>query len=138
MKLPRRQFLRLAAGAAALPIRSRFAWAQAYPTRPVRIVLGYPAGGGADIVARLIAQGLSEPVRQPSVVENRPGAGTTLATEVVVRAPGDGYTLLFTTSANAFNATLYNNLSFSFIRDVAPVASIVRVANVMVVNPSFP
>jgi tripartite-type tricarboxylate transporter receptor subunit TctC len=138
MKLPRRQFFHLVAGAAALPAVSRFAWAQAYPTRPVRIIVGFPAGGGADIVARLIGQWLSERLGQQFIIENRPGAGTNIATEAVVRAPADGYTLLLVHAANAFNATLYDKLNFNFIRDIAPVAGIMVVPNVMVVNPSVP
>ncbi len=137
MKLPRRKFLHLAAGAAALPAVSRFAWAQAYPTRPVRIVIGYPAGGGADILARLIGQWLSEWVGQPFVIESWPGAGTNIAAEAVVRAPADGYTLLYVSAPNAINATLYEKLNFNFIRDIAPVASLARGAFVMVVNPSI-
>jgi tripartite-type tricarboxylate transporter receptor subunit TctC len=139
MKLPhRRQVLRLAAGAPALPAVSRFAWAQAYPTRPVRIIVGVPPGGGIDIVARLIGQWLSERLHQPFIIENRPGAGTNIATEAVVRAHADGYTLLLVTAANAINTTLYEKLNFSFIRDIAPVASIIVVPNVMLVNPSVP
>ena len=138
MKLPRRSFLHLAAGAAALPAVSRIARAQTYPTRPVRIVVGFAAGGGADIVARLIGQWLSERLGQQFIIENRPGAGSNIATEAVVRAPPDGYTLLLVTSPNAINATLYDKLNFNFIRDIAPVACIIRVPNVMVVNPSFP
>jgi tripartite-type tricarboxylate transporter receptor subunit TctC len=139
MKLPRRTFLHLAAGAAALPARSSFAWAQAYPTRPVRIVVGFAAGGGADIVARLLGQWLSERLGQPFVIENRPGAGSNIGTETVVRAAPDGYTLLMVIlPANAINATLYDKLNFNFIRDIAPVASLTRDPNVMVVNPSFP
>jgi tripartite-type tricarboxylate transporter receptor subunit TctC len=139
MKLPRRQFLHLAAGAAALPAVSRIARAQTYPTRPVRIIVGFPAGGSAsDIVARLMGQWLSERLGQQFVVENRPGAATNLATEAVVRAPPDGYTLLFVTATNALNHTLYNNLSFNFIRDIAPVAGTIRVPFVMLVNPSVP
>jgi tripartite-type tricarboxylate transporter receptor subunit TctC len=138
MKLPRRQFLHLAAGAAALPTASRFAWAQAYPDRPVRIVVGFAAGGGSDIIARLIGQYLSERLGQPFIIENRPGASGNIATEAVVRAPADGYTLLLVTAPNAINATLYDRLSFNFIRDIAPVASIGREPNVMVVHPSFP
>ncbi len=138
MKLPRRQFLHLAAGAAALPAVSRFAWAQAYPARPVRLIVPAPAGGGYDIVARLMSQFLSESLGQPFVVENRPGAGTNIGTETVVRAPADGYTLLLVAAANAINATLYENLKFNFIRDIAPVAGIMRVPNVVVVNPSVP
>jgi|SRR3984893_13836734 len=138
MKLPRRTFLHLAVGAAALPAVSRVAQAQTYPTRPVRIVVGYAAGGPADIVARLIAQWLSERLGQPFLVENRTGAATNIATEAVVRAPADGYTLLFVNAANAINTTLYEKLSFNFIRDIAPVANVVRVPNVVAVHPSFP
>jgi tripartite-type tricarboxylate transporter receptor subunit TctC len=139
MKLPhRRQFLHLAAGAAALPATSRVAMAQAYPSRPVRIIVGFPAGGGADIVARLIGQWLSERLGQQFIIENRPGAGTNIATEAVVRAPADGYTLLLVHSSNAMNATLYDKLNFNFIRDIAPVAGIMVVPNVMVVHPSVP
>ncbi len=138
MKLPRRKFLRLAAGVAALPAASRSASAQAYPTRPVRIIVGYAAGGGVDIAARLIGQWLSERLGQQFVIENRPGAGTNIATEAVVRAPADGYTLLLVNAANAINATLYDKLNYNFLRDIAPAGSIIRVALVMVVNPSFP
>lgn len=138
MKLPRRTFLHLAAGAAALPAVSRIAWAQAYPTRPVRIIVGVAAGGGTDIVGRLIGQWLSERLGQQFVIENRPGAGTTIGTEVVVRAPADGYTLLLVSSDSAINATLYEKLSFNFIRDIAPVAGIVRLPFLMLVNPSVP
>jgi len=138
MRLPRRKFLHLAAGAAALPIASRIASAQGYPTRPVRLIVGYAPGGGVDIVARLISQWLSERLGQSFVVENRPGAATNIATEAVVRAPADGYTLLLADAAAAINATLYDKLNFNFIRDIAPVAGIIRAANVMEVNPSFP
>jgi tripartite-type tricarboxylate transporter receptor subunit TctC len=138
MKLPRRQFLHLAAGAAALPAVSRIAWAQAYPTRPVRVIVGFPAGGGSDIAARLIGQWLQERLGQAFIVENRPGSGTNLAAEAVVRAASDGYTLLFITAANAINATLYDNLRFNLIHDIAPVAGLIRNAFVMTVNPSFP
>jgi tripartite-type tricarboxylate transporter receptor subunit TctC len=139
MKLPhRRQFLRLAAGAAALPAVSRFARAQAYPARPVRMIVGFAPGGGVDITARLIGQWLSERLGQQFLIENRPGAGSNIATEAVVRAAADGYTLLLVTVSNAFNATLYDKLNFNFIRDIAPVAGIMRVPNVMVVNPSVP
>src|SRR5262245_36276646 len=138
MKLPRRNFLHLAAGAAALPALSRIAWAQAYPTRPVRLIVGFPAGGGVDIIARLIGQWLSERLGQPFVVENRPGANSNIGTEAVVRAPADGYTLLVVGAWNAINATLYENLKFSFIRDITPVAGVARYSNVMVLHPSFP
>jgi tripartite-type tricarboxylate transporter receptor subunit TctC len=120
MKLPRRNFLHLAAGAAALPAVTRIARAQAYPTRPVRIIVGFPAGFLADTVARLIAQSLSDSLRQQFVVENRPGASSNIATDAVVRAPPDGYSLLLVTQTNATNATLYENLGFNFIRDIAP------------------
>src|SRR6476620_5422971 len=133
MKLPRRRFLHLAAGAAALPLLSRVARAQAYPSRPVRIVVGFAPGGGADIVARLIGQWLSERLGQTMVIENRPGAATNIAMEAVVRAPPDGYTLAMVTSTNAINATLYEKLNFNFIRDIAPVGGISRVPNVMAV-----
>jgi tripartite-type tricarboxylate transporter receptor subunit TctC len=136
MKLPRRQFLHLAAGAAALPALSRFAWAQAYPTRPVRIIVGFAAGNGPDILARLLGPWLSERLGEPFVIENRPGAGTNTGTETVVKSPPDGYTLLMVTPANTINATLYDNLNFNFIRDIAPIASISRDPNVMLVNPS--
>jgi tripartite-type tricarboxylate transporter receptor subunit TctC len=138
MKLPRRNFLHLAAGAAALPAVSRIAFAQAYPSRPVRIVVGFAAGGGIDTIARLMGQWLSERLGQPFVVENRPGAGGNVGTEAVVRAAPDGYTLLLAFSSNAINATLYEKLNFSFIRDIAPVAGVIRVPNVMLVNPSVP
>src|SRR5712672_886859 len=138
MKVPRRTFLHLAAGAAALPAASRIAKAQAYPTRPVRIVVPFPPGGGNDILARLIGQWLSERLGQPFIIENRPGAGGNIATEAVVRAPPDGYTLLAVGSNNMINATLYEKLNFDFIRDIALVASIYRVPQVMEVNPSFP
>jgi tripartite-type tricarboxylate transporter receptor subunit TctC len=140
MKLPhRRNFLCLAAGAAALPLTaSRAARAQSYPSRPVRWIVGFTPGGGNDIVARLMGQWLSERLGQPVVIENRPGAATNIATEAVVRAPPDGYTLLFVAAPSAINATLYEKLNFNFIRDIAPVAGIVRIPNVMVVNPSVP
>jgi tripartite-type tricarboxylate transporter receptor subunit TctC len=134
----RRQFLQLAAGLTALPAASRIARAQSYPSRPVRIVVGYAAGGTTDICARLIGQWLSERLGQSFVVENRPGAGSNVATEGAVRAPADGYTLLLATISNAINATLYDKLNFNFIRDIAPVAGIIRVPNVMEVNPSVP
>src|SRR5215831_8486864 len=138
MKLPRRKFLHLAAGAAAQAAMPRIAWAQAYPTRPVRIVVGLAAGQAIDIVTRIIGQSLSERLGQQFVVENRPGAGGNIGTEVVVRAPADGYTLLAVGSNNMINATLYEKLNFDFIRDIAPVASVYRVPQVMEVNPSFP
>jgi tripartite-type tricarboxylate transporter receptor subunit TctC len=139
MKLPhRRHFLHLAAGAAALPAVSRFAWAQTYPTKPVRILVGFAPGGGVDIMARLIGQWLSERLGQPFVIENRPVAGTNIATEAVVRASPDGYTLLVVSSANTINATLYDKLNFVFLRDIAPVAGIISLPFVMVANPSVP
>jgi tripartite-type tricarboxylate transporter receptor subunit TctC len=138
VKLPRRQFLHLAAGAAALPAVTRIARAQVYPSRPVRIVVGFPAGGGVDIVARLMGQWLSERLGQPFVIENRPGANSNIGTEAVVRAAADGYTLLLVHASNAINTTLYEKLNFNFIRDVAPVAGIMVVPNVMVVHPSVP
>ncbi|HZN30043.1 MAG TPA: tripartite tricarboxylate transporter substrate binding protein [Xanthobacteraceae bacterium] len=138
MKLPRRRFLQLAAGAAALPAVTRMAAAQSYPARPLRMIIGYPPGGSADITARLTGQWLSERLGQPVVIESRPGAATNLATEAVVRAPGDGYTLLLVAPANAINATLYDKLSFNFLRDIVPVAGIIRFPNVVVVNPSLP
>src|SRR5262245_20975644 len=139
MKLPlRRQFLHLAAASAALPAVSRFAWAQAYPSRPVRIIVPVGAAGVTDIMARLIGQWLSERLGQPFVIENRPGAGNTIGTEAVVRAPADGYTLLLVGAPNAINVSLYGKASFDFIRDIAPVASIARVSNVLAVNLSVP
>jgi len=138
MNFPRRRFMHLAAGAAALPALSRFAWAQPYPSRPVRLMVGYAAGGSVDIMARLIGQWLSERLGQPFTVENRPGAGTNIATEAVVRAAPDGYTLLLVGAPNAINATLYDKLNYNFIRDMVPVAGIIRFPNIMVVNPSVP
>jgi tripartite-type tricarboxylate transporter receptor subunit TctC len=138
MKLPRRAFLRLAAGAAALPAVSRIAWAQAYPTRPVRIIVGAAPSGSFDIMARLIGQRLSEQLGQPFVIDNRPGAVGNIATEAVVRSPADGYTLLLVGAPHAINATLYDKLNFNFIRDIAPVAGIDREPLVMAVNPSVP
>src|SRR5215470_10506883 len=139
MKLPhRRQFLHLTAGAAMVPAVSRVASAQAYPSRPVRIIVGFTAGGGVDIAARLIGQWLSERLAQQFVIENRPGAGTNIATEAVARGPADGYTLLLVNPANAINATLYERLNFNFMSDFAPVAGIMRVPNIMQVNPSVP
>jgi tripartite-type tricarboxylate transporter receptor subunit TctC len=138
MELLRRRFLNLAAGAAALPAVSRFACAQAYPTRPVHIVVGFPPGGFIDTTGRLIGPWLSDRLGQPFIIENRPGATSNIATEAVVRAAPDGYTLLAASDANAFNATIYENLKFNFIRDITPVASIGRAFFVMVVNPSVP
>jgi tripartite-type tricarboxylate transporter receptor subunit TctC len=139
MKLPhRRRFLHLAAGAAALPTTSRFGWAQAYPNRPVRMIVGFPAGGQADMVARLIGQWLQERLGQPFVVENRPGAAGNIAAEAVVRAVPDGYTLLMATAAVAINATLYDKLNFDLLRDIRPVASIIRVPLVLELNPLVP
>jgi tripartite-type tricarboxylate transporter receptor subunit TctC len=138
MPLPRRHFLRLAAGAVALPGVSQIANAQAYPTRPVRLVSGYAAGGVVDIVARLIGSQLSERLGQSFIIEDRPGAGSNLATELVVRAAPDGYTLLLSSSSNSWNATLYERLNFDFIRDTAPVATITHSFNVMEVHPSVP
>src|SRR5262249_38677012 len=136
--LGRRTLLHLAAGAAALPAVSRFARAQAYPSRPVRILVGYAAGGPLDTSARLIAQWLSERLGQQFIIENRPGAASNIATEAVVRARPDGYTLLQASASNAWNAALYDNLSFNFIRDIAPIATVRRAAGLMEVNPSFP
>jgi len=138
MSLPRRRFLHLAAGIAALPAVARIARAQAYPTRPVRLILGYAPGGSPDIVARLIGQWLSERLGQPVVIENRPGAASNIGTEAAVRAPADGYTLLYVTTANAINATLYDKLNFNFMRDIAPVAGVIRVPNLISTNLSIP
>jgi tripartite-type tricarboxylate transporter receptor subunit TctC len=138
MKLPRREFLHLAAGAAALPAASRFAWAQAYPTRSVRIIAATGPGGAPDIFARLLGQWLSERLGQQFVTENRPGGGNTIGTEAVVRAPPDGYTLLLVDGTASINATLYEKLNYNFIRDIATVAGIVRLPNLMMVNPSVP
>jgi tripartite-type tricarboxylate transporter receptor subunit TctC len=138
MTLPRRRFLQLTAGVAALPMLSRMARAQTFPSRPVRIVVPTAAGGPNDIVTRLIGQWLSEHLGQPVIIENRPGAGTNLATEVVVRAPPDGYTLFSAGPASAINATLYDKLSFNFLHDTSAVAGIMRVSNILVVHPSFP
>ena len=138
MKLRRRKFLRLATGAAALPVISRVAWAQAYPSRPVRIIVPFPAGQATDTIARLMGQSLSEWLGQPFVIENRTGAGGNIGTETVVRATPDGYTLLLVGLSSAINATLCEKLNFNFIRDIAPVASIGGGPYVMVVNPSVP
>jgi tripartite-type tricarboxylate transporter receptor subunit TctC len=137
MKLPRRQFLYLAAGV-VLPAMSRVTWSQAYPTRPVRLISGFPAGGPSDILARLMGQWLSERLGQPFVVENRPGAASNIATEAVVRGAADGYTLLIITSANTINATLYDKLNYNFIRDTVPIAGFIRVPQVLEVHPSVP
>src|SRR6184192_3835453 len=138
MKLPRRTFLHLATGAAALPVFPRVARAQAYPSRPVRIIVGFAPGQAIDIVTRLLGQWLSERLGQQFIIENRPGAASNIATEAVVRGPADGYTLLMITSANLINATLYDKLNYNFIRDIVPVASIDRVPHVMAVNSSVP
>lgn len=138
MKLTRRHFLRLATGACALPTMAGFAWGGLYPSRPVRIMVGFAAGGPNDILARLIGQRLSQRLGQQFIVENRSGAGSNIATEAVVRAPPDGYTLLLVGSPNAINATLYDKLNFNFIRDIAPVAGLFRGALVLLVHPSVP
>jgi tripartite-type tricarboxylate transporter receptor subunit TctC len=138
MKLPRRQFLHLAAGAAALPFSPHVARAQAYPVRPVRLIVAFAPGGTGDILARLMGQWLSERLGQPFVIENRPGAGSNIATEAVVNAPADGHTLLLVSTSGAINATLYDKLNFNFIRDIAPVSGLIRAPNVLEVHPSFP
>ena len=138
MTITRRQFLHLAAGAAALPVVSRIAWAQAYPSRPVRVIVPFPPAGNNDLVARLIGQWLSERLGQQFFIDNRPGAGTNIGTEAVVRAPADGYTLLIAAPPSAINATLYQKLNFNFIRDTVPVASVLRAPFVMETNPSLP
>jgi len=138
MKLPRRNFLRLAASASTLPVASRVAKAQTYPTRPVRIIVGFPAGGQIDIIARLIGQWLSDRLGQQFFIDNRPGAASNIAAEAVVRSPADGYTLFLANGTNAVNATLYDNLRFNFVRDIAPIASICRIPLVLYVHPSFP
>ena len=138
MTIPRRRFLHLAAGAAAVPMTSQVAWAQAYPARPVRWIIGFAPGGTTDVISRLIVQYLTEQLGQPFIVESRPGAATNLATEMVTRSPADGYTLLFIGSPNAINTSLYTRLNFSFSRDIAPVAAIVSVPTIMVVHPSVP
>jgi tripartite-type tricarboxylate transporter receptor subunit TctC len=138
MILHRRRFLRLAASAVALPAVSRGALAQTYPARPVKLIIGYPPGGSADITARLIAQFLSERLGQPFIVESRPGAGTNIATEAVINAPADGYTLMLVAPANAINAALYEKLNHNYLRDTAQVAGLIRFPNVVVVNPSVP
>src|ERR1700722_7238021 len=138
MRLPRRRFLHLAASAAVFLPLSRTAWALDYPTPPVRIIVGFTAGGPFAVVARLVGQRLAEQLHQPFIVENRPGGSTNIATDAVIRAPADGYTLLLGGATNAINATFYEKLNFNFIRDTAPVAGVVRFPNVMEVNPSFP
>jgi tripartite-type tricarboxylate transporter receptor subunit TctC len=138
MNLPRRQFLHLASSAAAIPTVSSFAWAQAYPSRPVRLIVPLAPGGVSDIVARLMGQWLSERLGQPFLIENRSGGGTNVGTEAVVRAPADGYTLLMVDTTQAINATLYHKLNFHFISDITPVASVIRAAMVLLVNPSVP
>src|SRR5712671_922353 len=138
MKHPRRQFLHLAAGAVALPAVSRVAWAQSYPSRPVRVVVATAAGGANDIIMRLIGPWLAERLGQQFIIENRPGGSNNIGTEAVVRAPADGHTLHLANAVNAINATLYDKLSYDFIRDIAPVASLIRVPILLVVNPSVP
>jgi tripartite-type tricarboxylate transporter receptor subunit TctC len=138
MNPSRRQFMSVAVGSAAIPCLSSLAWPQSYPLRPVRIIVGFSAATGADILARLMGQWLSEKLGQQFVIENHPGAGTNIATEAVVRSQPDGYTLLAVSPANAINATLYEKLNFDFIRDIAPVASVMRTPNVMLVNPAVP
>ena len=138
MKFARRQFLQLAAGAAVLPAASGIASAETYPARPIRLIIGYTPGGSADLTARLMGQWLSERLGQPFVIENRPGGGTNIATEAVVRAAPDGYTLLLVAPANAINATLYEKLNFNFLRDIEPIAGIIRFPNVVAVNPQVP
>jgi tripartite-type tricarboxylate transporter receptor subunit TctC len=138
MKLPRRRFLHLAAGAAALPFAPQLVRAQTYPSRPVRLVVGFGAGTASDIAARMIGQWLTERLGQPIIVENRPGAASNMAAQSVVRAPADGYTFLTVTTTNAINATLYNKLEFNLVHDIAAVAGLIRVPNVMVINPSVP
>src|SRR3954468_10788299 len=138
MKLARRKLFRLSAGAVAVAALPRIARAQSYPSRPVRLVVGLPAGTALDIIGRLAGQALQERLGQPVVIENRTGAGGNIGTEAVVRAPADGYTLLMISSGNAYNASLYDRLNFNFSRDITPIASFTRAAGVMVVNPSFP
>jgi tripartite-type tricarboxylate transporter receptor subunit TctC len=138
MRVSRRQSLKLAAGAAALPGMSRWAGAQTYPARPVRLLVGYPPGGASDIIARLMGQWMSERLGRPFIIENRPGAASNIATETVARSPADGYTLLMVVPPHAINATLYEKLNYNFIRDIAPVAGIILTPNVIVVNPSVP
>jgi hypothetical protein len=137
-KHPRRRFLGLAAGAAALPTVSRFAWSQTYPSRPVRLIVPFGSAGATDITARLVGQWLSERLGQQFIIENRPGAGGNIGTEAVVRSPPDGHTLIMAGNYNAWNPALYDKLSFNFLRDIAPVASIIRFPSIMVINPSVP
>jgi tripartite-type tricarboxylate transporter receptor subunit TctC len=137
MDLPRRRFLHLAAGTALVPTASRRVWAQAYPARPVRVIIGFPPGGPSDLSARLIGQRLSQRLGQPFVIENRPGGASNIATEAVARAAADGHSLLLVSSANAVNASLYDNLNFNFIRDIAPVAGVMRIPIIMVANASI-
>src|SRR5215471_8482204 len=138
MKSSRRHFLQLASGATALPATSRLARAQSWPSRPVRLIIGYTPGGSADLTARLMGQWLSEKLGQSFIIENRPGGGTNIATEAVLRSPADGYTLLLVAPANAINATLYDKLNFNFIKEAEPIAGLIRFPNVVVVNPSLP
>src|SRR3954463_12728074 len=138
MKRSRRQFMRLAGGASALPFLSHLARAETYPTRPVRILVGFAAGGNFDLVARVLGQSLSERLGQQFIIENRPGASSNLATEAAIRAPADGYTLLLGGAVNAVNATLLEKLNFDFARDIAPISGVVQFPNVMTVGPSFP
>ena len=138
MNIQRRQLIKLLGAAATVPIFPKMAWAQDYPTRPIRLVVGFPAGGSPDIIARLVGQALSRRLGQPIIIENKPGAGSNIATETVVRAKSDGYTLLLVLATNTINATLYNNLNFDFTRDIAPIAGVMSVPNVLVVNPSVP
>src|SRR5262245_22797483 len=138
VKLPRRKYLHLAAGGVALPAVSRFAQAQAYPASPVRLIFSYAPGGSADVTARIMAQWLTERLGQPVIPESRPGAGSNIGTEAVVRSAPDGYTLLLVAPANAINATLYDKLNYDFLRDIVPVASLIRFGNVMEVNPAVP
>jgi len=137
MNIPRRRFLHLAGLAAALPAASRLAQAQSYPNRPVRLIVGFVPGGATDIVARIMAQWLTERLGQPVVVENKPGAGSNIAAQAAINSPADGYTLLFVSTASAINASFYDNLPFNFIRDVAPIAALVRIPNVIIVNPAM-
>src|SRR5882724_3132794 len=138
MKLARRHLLQLAAGALALPAVSRVAWAESYPSRPVRLIVGFPPGNAPDIIARLMGQWLSDQLGQQFIIENRPGAASNIATEAAVNAPADGYTLLLVVLTNAINASLYLNLKFNFIRDIAPVAGFANSPFVVIVNPSLP